>query len=181
MLLLMKLFKPQLMLIMAIVALCAAPLAHAVPLVPNGTYMFTATDGNTALDGSTVTFSGDTIVNWDLVDVLAPHNGVPTDIPLTPSNSSVVSQGAIGPNAWYFTIDGNHIATQPFDSFEGDNNVITAGAGHLFDGFGDPTGTWTPVSAPDTGSTVGLLAVALGGIVGMRWLVRGPVLSARVS
>ena len=175
----MKILKPLLILIMAIVALCAAPFAHANPFVADGTYMFTATDGNTALDGSTVTFSGDTIVNWDLLDALAPHNGVPTDIPLTPSNSSVVSQGAIGANEWYFTIDGNHIATQPFDSFEGDNNVITSGAGHLFDGFGDPTGRWTPVSAPDSGSTVGLLGLAFGAVVGMRWSVRRPVLSTK--
>jgi hypothetical protein len=178
MLLLMKLFKPQLMLIVTIVALCAAPLAHADPFVPNGTYMFTATDGNTALDGSTVTFSGDTIVNWNLLDALAPHNGVPTDIPLTPSNSSIISMNAIGPNEWYFTIHGNNIATKPFDSFEGDNN-LNPGVGHLYDGFGDPTGQWTPVSAPDSGSTVGLLAVALGGVVGMRWLVRRPVLSIK--
>jgi hypothetical protein len=176
----MKISKFQLMLIMAIVALCAAPLAHAVPLlVPDGTYIFTATDGDTALDGSTVTFSGNTIVSWDLMDALAATNGAPTDIPLTPSNSFVVSQGAIGPNAWYFTIDGNHIATQPFDSFEGDNNVITSGAGHLFDGFGDPTGIWTPVTAPDSGSTLGLLVVALGAVVGMRCLVRRPVLSIK--
>ena len=180
MLLLMKLFKPQLMLIMTIVALCAAPLAHAVPMVPDGTYMFTATDTNTALDGSTVTFSGDTIVNWHLVDALAPHNGVPTDIPLTPSNSTIVSSGVLGANAWYFTIHGNNIATKPFDSFEGDNNLnAPPGVGHLYDGFGDPTGHWTPVSAPDSGSTVGLLAVALGGVVGMRWLVRRPALSIK--
>ena len=175
----MKTFKPQLILVMAIVALGAAPLVHADPFVPDGTYMFTATDGDTALDGSTVTFSGDTIVSWDLMDALAATNGVPTDMPLTPSNSSVVSQGALGPNAWYFTIDGNQIGTQPFDSFEGENNLFTSGVGHLFDGFGDPTGIWTPVTAPDSGSTVGLLAVALGVLVGLRWLVRRPVLSTK--
>jgi hypothetical protein len=176
----MKISKLQLMLIMAIVTLCAAPLAHAVPLlVPDGTYIFTATDGDTALDGSTVTFSGDIIVNWDLMDALASTNGAPTDIPLTPSNSFVVSQGAIGSNEWFFTIDGNHIATQPFDSFEGENNVLNPGFGSLFDGFGDPTGHWTPVSAPDSGSTLGLLVVALGAVVGMRWLVRRPVLSIK--
>ena len=166
------------MLIMTIVALCAAPLAHAVPMVPDGTYMFTATDTNTALDGSTVTFSGDAIVNWDLMDALAPHNGVPTDIPLTPSNSSIISMGVLGANAWYFTIHGNNIATKPFDSFEGDNNLFP-GPGHLYDGFCDPTGIWTPVSAPDSGSTVGLLTVALAGVVGMRSLVRRPALSIK--
>jgi hypothetical protein len=182
MLLLMKISKPQLMLIMAIVALCAAPLAHAVPMVPDGTYIFTATDGDTALNGSSVTFSSDTIVNWDLMDVLAPTNGAPTDIPLTPSNSSILSMGVLGANAWYFTIDGNHIATQPFDSFEGDNNVISPGAGHLFDGFGDPTGIWSAAaSTPDSGSSLGLLTLALGGIGGVRCLVRRPVLSPKVS
>src|ERR1700730_18759461 len=137
MLILMKLFKPQLILIMAIVAVCAAPLAHAVPMVPDGTYIFTATDGDTALDGSTVTFSNDTIVNWDLMDALAATNGAPTDIPLTPSNSSIISMGVLGANAWYFTIDGNHIARQPFDSFEGQNNLfgpgVGGGTGSLFD------------------------------------------------
>lgn len=175
MLLLMKIFKSLLMLIMAIVALSAAPLVHATSIVPNfvanGTYAFTATDGNTALDGSWVTFNNDVIVNWDMKDALASTNGAPTDIPLTPSNSSVTSQGAIAPNEWYFTIDGNHISTQPFDSFEGDNNVITSGAGHLFDGFGDPTGVWTPRAVPDSGSTVGLLVVSLIGIVGVGRLV----------
>jgi hypothetical protein len=175
----MKTDKLLLIMTAAILVLAAAPIARAVPLVPNGTYMFTSTDTDTALNGSWVTFSGDQIVNWNLVDVLATTNGVPTDIPLTPANSFILSSGVLGSNLWYFTIDGNHIATQPFDSFEGDNNVITPGAGHLFDGFGDPTGQWTPVSAPDSGSTVGLLAVALGGVVGMRWLVRRPVLSIK--
>ncbi|HST29326.1 MAG TPA: hypothetical protein VLK27_00635 [Chthoniobacterales bacterium] len=176
----MKNFKSQLMLIMAIVALSAAPLVHATSFVPNGTYTFTATDGDTPLDGSWVTFSNDVIVKWYLQDSAASGNGVPTDIPLTTSNSSVVSQGAIAPNEWYFTIDGNNIATQPFDSFEGDNNVITPGAGHLFDGFGDPTGIWSAAaSTPDSGSSLGLLTLALGGIVGMRWSVRRPVLSTK--
>jgi hypothetical protein len=180
----MKILKPQLMLIMAIVALCAAPLARAVPLVPDGTYIFTATDGDTALNGSSVTFSGDTIVNWDLVDVLAPNNGVPTDIPLTPANSFINSMGVLGANAWYFTIDGNHIGTQPFDSFEGQNNLfgpgVGGGTGSLFDGFGDPTGNWSAAaSTPDSGSSLALLTLALGGIVGVRCLVRRPVLSIK--
>lgn len=171
MLLFMKILKSQLMLIMAIVALSAAPLAHATSFVPDGTYTFTATDGDTALDGSWVTFSGDVIVNWNLKDALASTNGVPTDIPLTPSNSTFISGQPIGPNEWYFTIDGNNIGTQPFDSFEGDNNVITSGSGHLFDGFGDPAGIWSPVAAPDSGSTIALLVVSLIGIVGVRRLV----------
>jgi hypothetical protein len=172
MLLFMKIFKSQLILIMAIVALSAAPLVHATSFVPNGTYTFTATDGDTALDGSWVTFNNDVIVNWNLKDALASTNGVPTDIPLTPSNSSIISGQPIGPNEWFFTIDGNNIATQPFDSFEGDNNVITSGAGHLFDGFGDPTGIWSAAaSTPDSGSSLALLTLALGGIVGVRRLV----------
>jgi hypothetical protein len=176
----MKIFKSQLILIMAIVALSAAPLVHATSFVPDGTYTFTATDGDTVLDGSWVTFNNDVIVNWDLKDALASTNNAPTDIPLTPSNSTFISGQPIGPNEWYFTIDGNHIGTQPFDSFEGDNNVITSGAGHLFDGFGDPTGIWSSAAAaPDSGSSLGLLTLALGGIVGVRCLVRRPVLSIK--
>lgn len=176
----MKIFKPQLMLIMAILALCAAPLAHAVPLlVPDGTYIFTATDGDTALDGSWVTFSGDNIVNWYMTDPLAA-SPPPTDIPLTPSNSFVEQMGVFGPNIWYFVIDGNNFnGSNYYDQFKGDNNIPGFGGSHLYDGFGDPTGIWTPVTAPDSGSTVGLLAVALGAVVGMSWLVRRPVLSIK--
>jgi hypothetical protein len=179
----MKTDKLLLIMTAAILVLAAAPIARAVPLVPNGTYMFTSTDTDTALNGSWVTFSGDQIVNWNLVDVLATTNGVPTDIPLTPANSFILSSGVLGSNLWYFTIDGNHIATQPFDSFEGENNLFPpgpgGGTGALFDGFGDPYGNWSPVATPDSGSSFVLLGTAMIGIAGLQALVRRPVFLAK--
>ena len=63
-------------------ALIAKPALAIVPIpitfdVANGTYTFTATDGNTALDGSTVTFSDDSILNWNLLDNTALTQGYP--------------------------------------------------------------------------------------------------------
>ena len=161
----MKRWKLPLFLIVTVVASLTVPCAHGVSLVPDGTYTFHATDGDTALDGSWVTFSGDSIVNWYLNDSLA-SSPPPTDIPLTPSNSFIGSDGVLGPNAWYFTIEGNNIATNYYDFFEGQNNLFGAGTGGgtgaLYSGFGDPIGNWqAAAAAPDSGSTLTLLGAAL--------------------
>src|SRR6202012_3011934 len=94
--------------------------------VVDGTYTFSATDGNTYLDGSWVKFSGDSIVDWYLTDskINSATQQFPTsDLPLTTSNSHFVSQGVIGANTWYFTIDGNNIGVNFYDFFEGQNNL----------------------------------------------------------
>lgn len=166
----MKICKLALTLAVAALALALAPAGHAVSLVPDGTYVFTATDGDTALDGSSVTFSGDNLVAWNLLDSLAASYSPypPTDIPLTQFNSTINSFQVLGPNAWYFTIDGNNIgAGNYYDFFEGQNNLFGpgpgGGTGALYDGFGDPTGNWrlAAASTPDTGNTIWLLGAAL--------------------
>jgi len=144
------------------------PAGHATSLVPDGTYVFTATDGDTALNGSSVTFLGDVIVSWNLLDSLAASYSPfpPTDIPLTESNSFISGLGVLGPNAWYFIIAGNNSGgANYYDFFEGQNNLFGAGVGGgtgaLYDGFGDPDGNWSLRSVPDTGDTLLLFGVAL--------------------
>lgn len=168
----MKIWKSRLALAIVAFAISVAPAARAITIVtnvPDGTYVFTATDGDTALDGSSVTFSGDTIVSWALLDSLAASYNPfpPTAIPLTPSNSYVGSFGVLGPNAWYFTIYGNNTETNYYDFFEAQNNLFGPGAGGgtgaLYDGFGDPTGNWNlrAAATPDTGDTLLLFGGAL--------------------
>jgi hypothetical protein len=166
----MKTWKFALTLGLVAFALFCAPAGYAVSLVPDGTYVFTATDGDTPLNGSSVTFSGDTIVAWSLLDSLAASYNPfpPTDIPLTQSNSFINSFGVLGPDAWYFTIYGNNFGTTNYyDFFEGQNNLFGAGpgggTGALYDGFGDPTGNWSlrAASTPDTGDTIWLFGGAL--------------------
>jgi hypothetical protein len=177
----MKIFKLPLTLTAAILALATAISAHATSITPDGTYIFQSTDGNTALDGSWVTFSGDNIVNWYMTDPFAV-SPPPTDIPLTPSNSFVEQKGVFGPNIWYFIIDGNNFTgTNYYDQFKGDNNIPGFGGSHLYDGFGDPTGVWSlrTTSVPDSGTTFGLLALSLVGLVAGKHLVRRAVPSAK--
>ena len=166
----MKIWKLALPLAVITFALVGAPSGYAVSLVPDGTYIFTATDGDTALNGSSVTFSGDSIVSWSLLDSLASSYNPypPTDIPLTPSNSFIGSFGVLGSNAWYFVIYGNNQSgPNYYDFFEAQNNLFGpgpgGGTGALYDGFGDPTGNWTPrgASTPDTGGTLWLFGGAL--------------------
>lgn len=167
----MKTSKFVLALAAAALVLSITPAGHATALVPDGTYVFTATDGDTALDGSSVTFLGDTIVGWNLLDSLAASYNPypPTDIPLTPSNSFIYNFGVLGPNAWYFIIAGNNVfGANYYDFFEAQNNLFGpgpgGGTGALYDGFGDPTGNWSSRSVPDTGYTFWLLGGALIGL-----------------
>lgn len=178
----MKTWKLQLSLIAAIITLATTPYAHAAPFVLDGTYTFYSTDGDTALDGSWVTFSGDTIVNWYMNDPFA-LSPPPTDIPLTPSNSFIANFGVFGPNQWFFVIDGNNIGTNYYDEFKGQNNLFGpgpgGGTGALYDGFGDPTGNWrfAAASVPDSGNTFALLGAALIALVSVRRLLRRPALA----
>src|ERR1700754_4549315 len=95
------------------VAAVAAVLAFGVYTakaneVVDGTYTFSATDGNTFLDGSWVKFSGDSIVDWFLTDSKidpATQKYPTTELPLTPSNSHIAAGQVLGLNKWYFTID----------------------------------------------------------------------------
>lgn len=146
----------------------------------NGTYTFYSTDGNTALDGSWVTYSGGSITNWDLVDSSINSSdsynpNYPTYFPpLTPGNSAVIADPYVftGPgNDFSFEIgspDAYLSSTQNTDFyFEGGN--YGPGAGYLYDGSGpgytpyDPSGNWnyTASSAPDVAGTFELLFGAL--------------------
>ena len=164
----MKLWKLSLALASVALVLSIAPAGHAVTLVPNGTYVFTATDGDTALNGSSVTFSGDVIVSWNLLDSLAASYNPfpPTDIPLTPSNSFLGNWAVLGTNAWFFVIYGNNQSgPNYYDFFEAQNNLfgpgVGGGTGSLYDGFGDPDGNWSVRSVPDSGDTLWLFGTAL--------------------
>jgi hypothetical protein len=142
--------------------------------ITDGTYVFTATDGNTALDGSSITFQGDAIVSWDLMDAsVGPNQMYPTStLPLTPANSFVASDGVLGLNAWYFTISSDTLETHYYDFFEAQNNLfgpgVGGGLGSLYDGFGDPDGYWSMVATasavPDASGTLQLFAGVLGAL-----------------
>jgi hypothetical protein len=158
--------------------------------VADGTYTFTATDGNTFLDGSWVQFSGDEIVSWDLVDSSAAGEygwlasfsgyGYPSLFPpLTPGNSAVITSltylGGTGPDPFSFTIgspgapDGPTSAASSIFYFEGQNNL--SGSSALYDSatfnpvITDPEGIWLPSlavsAAPDAFGTLALLAGGL--------------------
>jgi hypothetical protein len=131
--------------------------------VADGTYTFKATDGNTALDGSTVSWSGDAIDGWNLVD--SAPGGQGEGLPLTVANSSIIEQGTFGTDNWYFEIGSPTGVDSTSDAdffFEGENIGTT---GFLFDKSGDPTGTWTQGSGvPDSSGTLELIA---GGLLAM--------------
>jgi len=136
-------------------------------LVPDGTYTFHATDGDTALDGSSITFQNDVPVSWNLVDFLSTGSQYPpTTIPLTPANSQLnpsdIYAGVYGPNAWSFEFISDNPGVYYYDSFTADNNLfgpgVGGGTGQLYDGFGDPNGNWT---APDASGTFQLFVGAL--------------------
>ena len=75
--------------------------------VTDGIYTFTATDGNSYLNGSWVKFSSDNIVDWFLTDskIDATTQQYPTTtLPLNSSNSHVTNIGVYGQNQWFFII-----------------------------------------------------------------------------
>ncbi len=147
--------------------------------VPDGTYTFTATDGNTALDGSTVTWAGDLIDGWNLVDS-APE-AMSAGLPLTLANSSIIEEGTFGANDWYFEIGSPNgvTSTDAADFFFEGENIGTVG--YLYDKSGDPTGTWTQESAsvPDASGTLELLAGALIALGACKPLLRGRIAAFR--
>jgi hypothetical protein len=140
--------------------------------VADGTYTFKATDGNTALDGSTVTWSGDLIDGWNLVD--SAQGGQGEGLPLTVGNSSIIEEGTFGTNDWYFEIGSPSGVDSTSDAdffFEGEN---VGTIGFLYDKSGDPTGTWTQGSGvPDSTGTLELVAGALVALTFCRSFVRG--------
>lgn len=184
------------------VAFAAKPALAIVPIsfdVANGTYTFTATDGNTQLDGSTVTFLDDNIISWDLVDTTALSQGYPASYdpfiaPLTSANSSVFNlttyNNGSGPNAFSFEVASPVGSTATDGSifyFEGQNNLN--GYSALYDGFGggspegpvipsfeltDPQGVWTAdiSTVPDASSSMALMAGSMTALAGGASLLR---------
>jgi hypothetical protein len=147
--------------------------------VPDGTYIFAATDGNTALDGSTVTWAGDLIDGWNLVD--SASGGMGEGLPLTLANSSIIEEGTFGANNWYFEIGsptGVTSTTAANFFFEGEN---IGTVGYLYDKAGDPTGTWTQetASVPDASGTLELVAGALIALGACKSLLRGRIAALR--
>jgi hypothetical protein len=155
--------------------------------VPNGTYVFYATDGNTALNGSSITFQNDVPVSWDLVDALAVGSQYPpTTLPLTPANSELDPNdpfaGVYGPDEWAYRIVSFTLDVNYYDFFEADNNLfgpgVGGGTGALYDGFGDPDGNWSresvqaegPALASDSSATILILAGALAALGACRSL-----------
>lgn len=167
----MNLKKLGLAAVLAVFA-CGAYSAKANQ-VQDGTYVFTATDGNSFLNGSWVKFSGDSIVDWYMTDSKidsATQQYPTTDLPLNPLNSHLAASGVFGLNVWYFIIDGNNIGVNYYDEFKGQNNLfgpgVGGGLGSLYVGFGDPDGNWTKsvdtnARVPDVASTLPMLAGAL--------------------
>jgi hypothetical protein len=131
--------------------------------IGNGTYVFTAAAGQlTFANGSTVTFSGNELIAWDLLDPSAPAN---VDFPLVynipgDANNSVInadSAGVYANNEWAYNIDST-VSTSVAAYFEIANNAI-------YDGVGDPTGSWSVATSqarvPDASGTFQLMAGAL--------------------
>ncbi|MGD1031724.1 MAG: hypothetical protein ABSA05_11330 [Opitutaceae bacterium] len=164
--------------------------AHAYN-VENGYYYFEASAGQpTAVNGSWVEFSNDTIVNWDLLDTTSysweTGPAYPSDFPpLTPGNSAIIeystydypaTNGSLGtgPDSFYFEIGSPTTATTTGDSdfwFLGVNNNAYFAYNLLGDsvvssyntGGVDPDGTWnySATQLPDAANTLGLLSMAL--------------------
>jgi hypothetical protein len=178
----MKLLKLSLAAAVAALVVGTGTVARA-NLVTDGTYVFTATDGDTPLNGSSVTFLSDAIVSWNMLDSLAASYDPypPTDIPLTPSNSFISGFGLYGPDQWYFIIDGNNFSgANYYDQFKGQNNLfgpgVGGGFGSLYDGFGDPDGNWTlsgSTSVPDTAGTFQLFVCAVIALGTCKYFLRG--------
>jgi len=158
--------------------------------VADGTYVFTASDGHTQLDGSWVKFRGDSITDWKLVDTTVaaetywPLGYYPFFPPLTPWNSSIINAlvypNGTGPNAFSFQIGSPGGVGSANDSifwFGGQNNLN--GFSALYDGHGngapvvDPEGKWTAAgTVPDASDTWTLLVGALISVGTCRYLVR---------
>jgi hypothetical protein len=179
----------KLSLVASVLAAGAATVVRADGVV-DGTYVFTATDGNTVMDGSWITISGSGasqgLSAWDLVDSsITPEFWEPAPALLPPlwsngvdGNSSVISStmysNGTGPDAFSFSI-GSPVGVPSTDEsafwFEGQNNLN--GFSALYDGFGnntfvtpatDPIGVWTLESVspvPDATGTLWLMVAAL--------------------
>jgi hypothetical protein len=184
----MKLFKLSLAAAVAALVVGTVPVARAtvIPLVPDGTYYFYATDGDTALDGSNITFANDVPVSWYLLDKLENGSSVPPSTnPLTPANSQLDPSdpfaGVYGPNEWAFNFISNTLAVNFYDFYEAGNNLAGPGVGQLYDGYGDPIGTWGPAraSVPDASGTFQLFAGALTALGTCKAFLRGRAASRR--
>jgi hypothetical protein len=139
------------------------------------TYVFTAgPEQSTAYNGSTISIQDLNIVSWNVFG--DPNGGLKT------GDGSFVSSNGVSfydPNTWAgsFTISGASApGTFGVSTFFGTlsysgtntnsggftpgslNSTFTGGTGT------DPGGTWRPVSAPDSGTTFALFAIACGGL-----------------
>jgi len=162
-----KLAVTMVLIVSAVGTASAAPVAVSPGPV---TYRFTAgPDETTAYDGSTITLNGTssftdiTMTDWNLVGFGGPatrfNSGPPsTDFSFYDASTFNGSFNLFVPGTGYTFEGSNSTAGGFLESF----NFTTA----------DPPGMWAPVAAPDTGSAIELLAIALAGlVVSRRWLV----------
>lgn len=188
----MKLFKLSLVAAVAALVVATGPVAQAVTvsLVADGTYFFTSSDPlHTSNDGSWVKFSNDVITDWYLLDTHADAQSPypPNNLPLIPSNShhdaadiAAGYSGVFGPDAWQFKIVGDaDPSVYYYDFFKGWNNLNSTSA--LYDGFGDPQGTWTfrTASVPDASNTFQLFVCAVIALGTCKYFLRGRAAARR--
>jgi hypothetical protein len=143
------------------------------------TFVFTATDPDpTGFTGSTITLQqsastgidalgGDFLVSWDLHGDTAVGE-------LTPLNSTSLSSiSFFNTSTWggSFTVTSNSNSLAGYTG-TGSGDVPND-VGRLDSFSNDPAGVWAPVAAPDSGSTLSLLAAACAGLGAChRWVRR---------
>jgi len=156
----MKMLKVILSLAVSGLLVGAGLAAYAA--TPSYTFVFEATSGTTALNGSTITIQGDTITSWNLDPVVF----TPPTLTSASANSSVTASAiTVDASTW----DGSFTITEtdnPLWSYSGQD---TGGSGSLdvyYNGYEiDPPGTWTPlVSVPDAVHSFQLFALALAAL-----------------
>ena len=148
------------------------------------TYKFTADPdtGNTAFNGSTITLTDASATSADSIalasttpELIAWKMKGDLGYTLVSGDGSFVSDNSISSfNATTWTGSFQIQDSGKVVEFNGTNNIgggTVLFPGSLNDQFVDPAGVWTPLSAvPDSGGTVQLLGVALGGLtVCRRW------------
>lgn len=147
------------------------------------TYKFTADrdTGNTAFDGSTITLTDTPATSANSIAVVSTGPELIAwfmkgDLgTLVSGDGSFVYNNSISSfNATTWTGSFAIRDSGELVEFDGTNNIgggTVLFPGSLNDQFVDPAGVWTPVSAvPDSGGTLQLLGVALGGLtVCRRW------------
>jgi len=126
------------------------------------TFVFEATSGTTALNGSTITIQDNIITFWNLDPIVL----TPPTLSSGSANSSVTAE-TISADA--STWDGSFTITDTVNPLWSYSGTDTDGSGSLdayLNGYEiDPPGTWTPlVPVPDAVNSFQLFALALAAL-----------------